>query len=313
MKKAISLLLALVMCLSLVACGGGNDTPKTTPNAENDTTQNIKENEALEIGKEILGEWYLVQTTDYVLVFDEDGTGVRKFNGTDTAFTWKYDEDFKCYTLALEQIVTAKVEVVDGIEQFAFGASYCVRSEHHAEAHQAYMAEQEAYLAEQNINAMKDDIRAKIEGKTLAQFNTPYKMSDNIEISIIGWEVGTHNIRGTDCEGIWLTVEIKNLTASDVSWTDIAPVSEDAWVVTGTSMVQGSCTFYEYFNADDNGTLVTTFPANDTVKCLVNVTGMSYDNFEASVDTFGYVMGNISFTFDGIEYYLDLADIQIVK
>ena len=30
MKKAISLLLALVMCLSLCACGGGNDTPKTT-------------------------------------------------------------------------------------------------------------------------------------------------------------------------------------------------------------------------------------------------------------------------------------------
>lgn len=30
MKKAISLLLALVMCLSLCACDGGNDTPKTT-------------------------------------------------------------------------------------------------------------------------------------------------------------------------------------------------------------------------------------------------------------------------------------------
>ena len=30
MKKAISLLLALVLCLSLCACGGGNDTPETT-------------------------------------------------------------------------------------------------------------------------------------------------------------------------------------------------------------------------------------------------------------------------------------------
>lgn len=30
MKKVISLLLALVMCLSLCACGGGNDTPETT-------------------------------------------------------------------------------------------------------------------------------------------------------------------------------------------------------------------------------------------------------------------------------------------
>ena len=30
MKKAISLILALAMCLSLCACGGGNDTPETT-------------------------------------------------------------------------------------------------------------------------------------------------------------------------------------------------------------------------------------------------------------------------------------------
>ena len=30
MKKAISLLLALVLCLSLCACGGGNDAPETT-------------------------------------------------------------------------------------------------------------------------------------------------------------------------------------------------------------------------------------------------------------------------------------------
>ena len=30
MKKAISLLLALVLCLSLCACGGGNETPNTT-------------------------------------------------------------------------------------------------------------------------------------------------------------------------------------------------------------------------------------------------------------------------------------------
>ena len=37
MKKAISLLLALLVCLSLCACGGGNDAPKTTE-APNETT-----------------------------------------------------------------------------------------------------------------------------------------------------------------------------------------------------------------------------------------------------------------------------------
>lgn len=38
MKKTISLLLALVMCLSLCACGGGNDTPETTEATEPETS-----------------------------------------------------------------------------------------------------------------------------------------------------------------------------------------------------------------------------------------------------------------------------------
>ena len=42
MKKTISLLLALVMCLSLCACGGGNDTPETTEAPTETTTPEVK-------------------------------------------------------------------------------------------------------------------------------------------------------------------------------------------------------------------------------------------------------------------------------
>ena len=38
MKKALSLILALVLCLSLCACGGGNDTPETTEAPTETTT-----------------------------------------------------------------------------------------------------------------------------------------------------------------------------------------------------------------------------------------------------------------------------------
>ena len=48
MKKAISLLLALVMCLSLCACGGGSDTPETTE-APTETLPSATETEPLEI------------------------------------------------------------------------------------------------------------------------------------------------------------------------------------------------------------------------------------------------------------------------
>ena len=39
MKKAIPLLLALVMCLSLCACGGGDDVPETTEATQAPTTE----------------------------------------------------------------------------------------------------------------------------------------------------------------------------------------------------------------------------------------------------------------------------------
>ena len=39
MKKILALLLAAAMCFSLVACGGGNDTPSTNDNDANNTSQ----------------------------------------------------------------------------------------------------------------------------------------------------------------------------------------------------------------------------------------------------------------------------------
>ena len=65
MKKVISLLLALVLCLSLCACGGENDTPETTEaptemtqmaptEATVPTTLNVEETEAMEW---LCGEW----------------------------------------------------------------------------------------------------------------------------------------------------------------------------------------------------------------------------------------------------------------
>ncbi len=144
MKKVISLLLALVMCLSLCACGDGNDTLETTPNAENESTSRFEENEVTEepeIDKEILGEWYYVKSTAIItLTFNEDGTGVHDQEGTETAFTWKYDEELNCYTIALGAVISATVENIDGIEQLIIGDGYCVRAEYYTDAHEDYLA-----------------------------------------------------------------------------------------------------------------------------------------------------------------------------
>ena len=67
MKKAISLLLALVMCLSLCACGGGNDTPEKTEATQAPTTEATEaptEPEAIEL---VIGETYSFPAFDITI------------------------------------------------------------------------------------------------------------------------------------------------------------------------------------------------------------------------------------------------------
>lgn len=72
MKKLIALLLAVVMCLSLVACGGGSSAEKA-----------------------ILGAWKDADSYD-VLVFTEDG----KITRDDVTMEWWYDKEADRYSLS---------------------------------------------------------------------------------------------------------------------------------------------------------------------------------------------------------------------
>jgi signal peptidase I len=83
MKKIISMVLLLVMCLGLAACdydGEGKTDSKTNR------------------GREIVGEWTEF-TYGYSVAFRVGGTGRDNSGGS---FTWKYDEDLKYYTIAVQ-------------------------------------------------------------------------------------------------------------------------------------------------------------------------------------------------------------------
>ena len=62
MKKAISLLLALVLCLSLCACGGGNDAPETTEAS----TETISPEETVMTKEEMLEQAVEINIDDLV-------------------------------------------------------------------------------------------------------------------------------------------------------------------------------------------------------------------------------------------------------
>ena len=104
MRKLFAILLAVVFCFSIVACGG-----ETNPNAEKEEM--------------VIGEW---KTLDgHTVTFNEDGTGIAA-NGSE--MSWKYDAETDCYLLSMTfsgKIETWKCEYKneDGIRSLSIGGS----------------------------------------------------------------------------------------------------------------------------------------------------------------------------------------------
>lgn len=75
MKNLTKLLVSLVLCVFLCACGA-------------------------EDGTEIVGEWK-AQWQDATAVFYEDGTGILEYNGT-IGLRWHYQPDADLYVITVE-------------------------------------------------------------------------------------------------------------------------------------------------------------------------------------------------------------------
>ena len=69
MKKALSLILALVMCLSLCACGGENNTPETTAPATNTATVITNEGETVNVSAQDLFDEYDANEARFAKVY----------------------------------------------------------------------------------------------------------------------------------------------------------------------------------------------------------------------------------------------------
>lgn len=120
MRKALSLILALVLCLSLCACGGGEQSSETQ------APEKIPETF-------ILGKWFDVSDEVNSLQFNEDKSAVMTTHGGDSPLKWRYDAEQACYYIIITDHagnsteMPFSLETVDGIEQFVFDSRTFVR------------------------------------------------------------------------------------------------------------------------------------------------------------------------------------------
>lgn len=120
MKKALSLILALVLCLSLCACGGGEQNSETQAPEKTPETS-------------ILGKWFDVSDEVNSLQFNEDKSAVMTTHGGESPLKWRYDAEQACYYIIITDHagnsteMPFSLETVDGIAQFVFDSRIFVR------------------------------------------------------------------------------------------------------------------------------------------------------------------------------------------
>lgn len=197
MKKIIALLLAIVTCLSFVAC----DSIKKVVNKDSEKDP-------------IIGEWKVLGY-EVSIIFNEDGTGsaVNKdesYEGEDTIETrWKYDEELLCYTVNLIS------EYESGIFSFTIqksenGARY-IDLGSGGEAI-FYHIDDYDKAVEFEISKAIEQINKKLENRTKIEMNKSYYYSDGLSIKFTGITI--------DDTDLYLNVQFTNSSSDTLELED---------------------------------------------------------------------------------------------
>lgn len=93
MKRILSLILILAICLSMCACGN------STTGSSSETVTNKKKT------IEVVGDWTATNETSRVYIsLNEDYTGEMESEGIAFKFTWKYDKSTYDVTIDFEAV-----------------------------------------------------------------------------------------------------------------------------------------------------------------------------------------------------------------
>lgn len=270
MKKAISLLLALVLCLSMCACGNStasNPVTTTATNAENPNSASNPQNA-------IVGEWKTLRGNNSV-IFNEDGSG----SSGDLEFAWKYDEELSSYSTNYEITPVITIEKDGDYDTIRFFYWTLYRANDYEQARLTYLEKQDNRIAEY------------IKDKEKLQLNTVYSLEHG-EITF------TEISMGEDGNAI-LTASITNCTGESMSGREIAPV-----FCSGNLDHDGE----ENYDIDTFGSLYMQheFPSGATE--TVEIVHPSSDAITTDLKSFNRLFFVSTIDIGGTEYYINWND-----
>lgn len=297
MKKTISLLLALVLCLSLCACGDGNDLPETKGNEEI-TSTNESNNQSIEQSIDILGEWVWVGDDSESLTFNEDNTCLYS-NGNSV----KYSVDTTLAIITLYDNTTKNFDIIEenGIIKIS-GSKVYVRKENYETAHFEYEEAKQAELAAE-MQKLSDDFTS---GKAPLEIGKAYKCTEETEITFTGFSVAEKNNQ-PEYLNVSCTVQIKNTSSETIKVNYEYPTCAGKGVLYAGMITHNFTSYIDVMTVDGGyGFSLNTGESIEKEFCIFTVQKEGLLN---SQKKYGEILGFSELTFDGTPYYFSLADI----
>lgn len=310
MKKRLVVLLALIICLSLCACGGEQKNAAQTDTADNGPNENVitetQEQQSEETKKaeeeklSLLGEWVWAGDATETIFFNEDGTCSR--SGGDTV-KYEFRTDIGVVTLYDDTTLNYDVVEENGIVKLS-GKKVYVRAENYEEAY--------AELLETSTSNLRAEFT---DGKEEFELGKTYALSDSVALTVSSMEFTEHCVPRTEDEwyGLWLTAEVTNLLNTDVHWANIEAIMDGdvAVLIDAVNQHRTFCCYMIEAVLDENGEQVKNYPAQSTLKVKVPICETTNkDYLQKSIDTFGHIEGYIVMNINGVDYYIDLSDVS---
>lgn len=162
MKRIIALILVVLMCFSIVACG------KNKNNEEN--AQGVEEPS---IKSQLVGDWYDVGANKGKISFNENGTGNMDYDGSKTDFTWSYDTAKESFYVRISgKSFYINLAEKDGVAYVDMSGNWFFRESDMTSGKEAVLKERRA------------DIAKDLEGKNMLSAGAEININETFSVKV---------------------------------------------------------------------------------------------------------------------------------